>query len=156
MLDVLYQSWHSRSSHIGIDLATFFFDHHSCQHLHTYFQMLFIYLFICLFSDLLINLFICLFVYSFINLVIHFFICSFAIYSFIHYFWYMLNMSARLVGTLNFDIQAFLNAYIGFWQQFTLKMTSEAISEHKFFPRRHASKPPSVVYVLLMLPHTDT
>ena len=43
-------------------------------------------------------------------------------------------MSARLVGTLHFDMQASLNVYIGFWQQFTLKMTSETISEHGFFP----------------------
>ena len=63
-------------------------------------------------------------------------------------------MSAMLVGTLHFDMQASLNVYIGFWQQFTLKMTSEAISEHEFFPRRHASNPPGVVYVPLMLPHT--
>ena len=39
-------------------------------------------------------------------------------------------MSARLVGTLHFDMQASLNVYIGFWKQFTLKMTSE----HEFFP----------------------
>ena len=49
-----------------------------------------IYLFTCLFIDLLIYLFICLFVYSFINLFIHFFIRLFAIHTFIHYFLYVL------------------------------------------------------------------
>ena len=75
-----------------------------------------IYLFTCLFIDLLIYLFICLFVYSCINLFIHFFIRLFAIHSFVHYFLYMLNTSVRLVGTLHFDMQASLNVYIGFWK----------------------------------------
>ena len=146
MLEVLYQSWHSRSDHLGIGLATFFFYHHSCQHLHLsvimylFFYLLFIclliYLFICLFNCLFVCLFICLFAHSLIHSFNPSFISSFAIYSFIYLFihsLFVVHMSAVLVGTLHFDIQASLNVYIGFWQQFALKMTSETISEHEFF-----------------------